>query len=108
MLGLTEDEELQAVGLDPSDVVDLELAPGNLTIWELLTPHGSLPNTSENDRAFALSSYVKAENTSRGEWVFRDGVSVPLGPKPRLCKYEKLFEEPGPLYDETPWWRQSP
>ena len=90
-----------------ADIVELELAPGDLAIWGLLTPHGSLPNTSGNDRAFALSSYVKAENTSRGEWAFRNGVSVPLGAEPRLCKYEKLFEEPGPLYDETPWWRET-
>jgi ectoine hydroxylase-related dioxygenase (phytanoyl-CoA dioxygenase family) len=105
MLGMTEDEELRRVGLDPVDIVDLELEPGDLALWGLLTPHGSLPNTSGNDRAFALSSYVRAENTDRGEWAFRDGVGVPLGPEPKLCKYEKLFEEPGPLYDETPWWR---
>ncbi|MCP5082951.1 MAG: phytanoyl-CoA dioxygenase family protein [Alphaproteobacteria bacterium] len=108
MLGHTQEDELRAVGLDPETVVDLELEPGDLALWGLLTPHGSLPNTSDRDRAFALSSYVKAENSERGEWAFRDGESVPLGPEPKLCKYEKLFEEPGPLYDETAWWRQDP
>lgn len=108
MLGQTEDDELRAVGLDPEKAVDLELEPGDLALWGLLTPHGSLPNTSDQDRAFALSSYVKAENSLRGEWTFREGQSTPLGPEPKLCKYEKLFEEPGPLYDETAWWRQDP
>lgn len=105
MLGLTDDDELRRVGLDPDDVVDLVLEPGDLAIWGLLTPHGSLPNNSGQDRAFALSSYVKAENSGRGEWAFKDGTGVPLGPEPKLCKNEKLFDEPGPLYDETPWWR---
>lgn len=108
MLGQTQEDELSAVGLDPATVVELELEPGDLALWGLLTPHGSLPNTSDQDRAFALSSYVKAENSERGEWAFRDGEGVPLGPEPKLCKYEKLFEEPGPLYDETAWWRQDP
>ncbi len=108
MLGQTQDDELRAVGLDPDAVVDLELEPGDLALWGLLTPHGSSANTSGQDRAFALSSYVNAENSPRGEWAFRDGQSTPLGAQPKLCKYEKLFEEPGPLYDETAWWRQDP
>lgn len=105
MKGLTAESELEAAGLDPASIVDVELEPGDLAIWGLLTVHGSLPNRSERDRAFALSSYVKAASTDRGEWAFRDGLSVPLGPVPRLCKYEKLFEQPGPLYDTTEWWR---
>jgi len=105
MKGLTAESELEAVGLDPATVVDVELDPGDLAVWGLLTVHGSLPNTSDRDRAFALSSYVRADSTERGEWAFRDGVSVPLGPTPQLCKYEKLFERPGPLYDTTEWWR---
>jgi ectoine hydroxylase-related dioxygenase (phytanoyl-CoA dioxygenase family) len=105
MKGLTAMEEIAAVGLDPKSVVALELAPGDLAVWGLLTVHGSLPNHSRNDRAFALSSYVKAETTDRGEWVFKNGVSTPLGATPKLCKYEKLYERPGPLYDTTAWWR---
>jgi ectoine hydroxylase-related dioxygenase (phytanoyl-CoA dioxygenase family) len=104
MKGLTAEDELRAAGLDPTKVVHLELAPGDLAIWGLLTVHGSLPNNSDHDRAFALSSYVRAASTERGEWVFRDGISTPLGPTPKLCKYEKLFEQPGPFYDETAWW----
>ncbi len=105
MKGLTAEEELNAAGIDPKSIVALELAPGDLALWGLLTVHGSLPNHSANDRAFALSSYVKAASTERGEWVFRDGVSTPIGDTPKLCKYEKLLEKPGPFYDTTPWWR---
>ncbi|TIN02205.1 MAG: phytanoyl-CoA dioxygenase family protein, partial [Mesorhizobium sp.] len=99
MKGLTAEEELRKVGIDPATIVPLVLEPGDLALWGLLTVHGSSPNKSQHDRAFALSSYVRADTTQRGEWAFRDGVSVPLGKTPALCKYEKLFEEPGPMYD---------
>ena len=36
--------------------------------------------------AFAIQSYVRASTSERGEWVFRDGVSTPLGAEPVLCK----------------------
>jgi ectoine hydroxylase-related dioxygenase (phytanoyl-CoA dioxygenase family) len=104
MKGLTAESELEAVGIDPSDIVALELEPGDLAMWGLLTVHGSAPNKSEHDRAFALSSYVRADTTQRGEWAFQNGASTPLGATPKLCKYEKLFEEPGPSYDTTQWW----
>ena len=105
MKGETSDEELRAAGLDPSSIVDVELEPGDMAMWGLLTVHGSRPNTSEHDRALAISSYVRAQSSECGEWAFRDGESVPLGDTPRLCKYDKLFDNPGPHYDETPWWR---
>lgn len=104
MKGVTAESELVAVGIDPSTIVSLELEPGDLAMWNLLTVHGSAPNKSAHDRAFALSSYVRAGSTARGEWAFKDGVSVPLGDKPKLCKYERLFEDPGPSYDTTAWW----
>jgi len=105
MKGLTAEDELRKVGIAPATIVPLELEPGDLAMWGLLTVHGSAPNKSQHDRAFALSSYVRADTTQRGEWAFRDGVSVPLGDAPVLCKYEKLFEEPGPMYDTTAWWK---
>ena len=105
MNGLTEDDELSAVGLSPDDVVDVELAPGDLVIWGLLTVHGSLPNHSRQDRAFAISSYLRGETSNRGEWAFRDGQSTPLGERPQLCKYEALYDNPEPHYDESQWWR---
>ena len=73
MKGVTEDGTLRAAGLDPAAIVDIELEPGDLVIWSLLTVHGSNINRSDKDRAFALSSYVQAANSERGEWAFRDG-----------------------------------
>jgi ectoine hydroxylase-related dioxygenase (phytanoyl-CoA dioxygenase family) len=104
MKGLTTEEELGQRGIGPEDVIWLEQDPGDLALWGLLTVHGSLPNTSDHDRAFQLSSYVKADTTDRGEWVFRDGVSVPLGPKPRLCKFEGLHDNPDPHYVTEKWF----
>ncbi len=104
MKGLTADEELRAVGLNPDDIVWLEQDPGDLAIWGLLTVHGSLPNTSQQDRAFAISSYVRAANADRGEWAFRGGVSTPLGATPQLCKFEELHDRPEPHYVEDRWY----
>ncbi|MBI1778667.1 MAG: phytanoyl-CoA dioxygenase family protein [Proteobacteria bacterium] len=104
MKGETQVQELRQAGLAPASIVDLELEPGDLALWSLLTVHGSEPNRSDLDRAFALSSYVKAENSDRGEWAFRNGVSTPLGTEPQLCKYEKLRENPGPFYSDDTWY----
>ena len=104
MKGLTLDDELVAVGLDPATIVHLELEPGDLALWTLLTVHGSLPNESDHDRAFAISSYVRAETSRRGEWAFLDGVAQPLGDTPQVCKDERLHERLEPHYDPTPWY----
>ncbi len=104
MKGATQDEELKRAGLDLKDIVDVELEPGDLAIWGLLTVHGSDANRSARDRAFAISGFVKAEDSERGEWAFRDGQPVPLGPEPAICKYEQLRERPGPFYEDTKWY----
>ena len=104
MKGVSSDDQLRAVGLDPADAVWLELEPGDLALWGLMTVHGSLPNTSDQDRAFALSSYVRASTTDRGEWAFRDGVSTPLGDTPQMCKFEALHERPEPHYVDDKWY----
>ena len=104
MKGLTHNDELVAVGLNPSDILDVELEPGDAVVWGLLTVHGSLPNSSANDRAFALSSYVRGETSQRGEWAFKDGVGTSLGAAPQLCKNERLFDNLEPHYDETKWF----
>jgi ectoine hydroxylase-related dioxygenase (phytanoyl-CoA dioxygenase family) len=104
MSGLTHDEELRQVGLDPSTTIDIELNPGDAVIWGLLTVHGSLPNLSDSDRAFMISSYVRGESSLRGEWAFRDGRSAPLGTEPQPCKYEQLHERPGPHYIDSEWF----
>ncbi len=107
MKGLTAEEELRAKGLDPDNIVWLEQEPGDIALWGLLTVHGSLPNSSDHDRAFAISSYVKAQNADRGEWAFRDGHSVTLGREPKLCKYEALHERPEPHYIDDKWYADS-
>ena len=104
MKGSTQDEELRQAGLDPARRVHLEMQPGDLVLWGLLTVHGSSQNDSPNDRAFAIQSYVRASTSERGEWAFKDGVSTPLGAEPVLCKYEQLLEKPGPFYDESKWY----
>lgn len=104
MKGLTTEDELRHHGITPDDMVWLEQEPGDLALWGLLTVHGSLPNTSQQDRAFFLQSYVKAENAERGEWAFREGRSVPLGDTPRLCKFEALHERPEPHYVDDAWY----
>jgi len=104
MKGATAEEELRRVGIDPASIVDLEMEPGDIALWSLLTVHGSQSNGSEHDRAFGISSYARADKADRGEWAFRDGRSVPLGPEPQLCKYEQLHEKPGPFYHDDPWY----
>ena len=104
MKGVTEEPALRAAGLDPEAMVDIELEPGDLVMWSLLTVHGSDINRSQKDRAFLLSSYVKAANSDRGEWAFRGGETVALGPQPQLCKYEQLHTKPGPFYSDDKWY----
>ena len=95
---------IEELGLDPATVVYLELEPGDLALWTLLTVPGSLPNESADDRAFAISSYVRADTSRRGEWAFLDGVAQPLGDTPQVCKDERLHERLEPHYDPTPWY----
>lgn len=105
MLGNVEQgAELKAVGIDPSEVVQLEMEPGDLVLWSLYTIHGSGPNVSTEPRILMIDNYVRAEDSlERGEWAFRDGRSVPLGDEPEICKYEQLRENPGPFYIEENW-----
>jgi ectoine hydroxylase-related dioxygenase (phytanoyl-CoA dioxygenase family) len=107
MTGHTPDEELRRAGLDPDSAVICEMEPGDLLLWTLYTVHGSAPNVSASDRRFLISSYVRAGDSDRGEWAFRDGVSTPLGPEPEICKYEQLRERPGPFYIEDDWTEEA-
>lgn len=104
MKGLTLEDELVGVGIDPGSIVDVELEPGDAVMWGLLTVHGSLPNESTFDRAFALSSYVRGDTSQRGEWAFKGGVPQRLGETPQLCKNEKLLNNLEPHYDATEWY----
>jgi ectoine hydroxylase-related dioxygenase (phytanoyl-CoA dioxygenase family) len=107
MVGQTQDEELRRAGLDPSSIVACEMEPGDLLLWTLFTVHGSAANISDYDRRFMINSYVRADDSERGEWAFRDGVSTALGEEPQICKYEQLRERPGPFYIESDWTEEA-
>jgi ectoine hydroxylase-related dioxygenase (phytanoyl-CoA dioxygenase family) len=89
--------DLARLGLDPQALEVLELAPGDVALWHLYTLHGSGPNRCAADRRFYLNGYVRAADCDRGEWTFRDGRPVPLGP-PVLVHYEDLHARPEPHY----------
>ncbi|MCR5871638.1 MULTISPECIES: phytanoyl-CoA dioxygenase family protein [unclassified Sphingomonas] len=92
------DHALRDAGIDPASVVDLELAPGDIAMWSPYLVHGSGRNTADHQRRFYINGYVRAEDCDRGEWAFRDGRPVPLGPEPALVHYEALHEKPEPHY----------
>ena len=92
------DTALAAVGLTEADAVELILEPGDLALWSPYLVHGSGTNRSAHKRRFYINGYVRAADCDRGEWAFRDGQPVPLGPEPALVHYEELRERPGPHY----------
>lgn len=91
------DDDLRALGLDPSKLVDLVLDPGDVAFWNLYTIHGSGRNTTKGDRRVYLNGYVRAEDCDRGEWTFRGGKPCDLG-APVLVHYEDLHKRPEPHY----------
>ena len=95
-----KDSALEAVGFSASDAIDLELEPGDLALWSPYLVHGSGTNRSDHKRRFYINGYVRARDCDRGEWAFRNGREVPLGPRPVLVHYEDLRERPGPHYVE--------
>lgn len=92
------DDVLEKVGLSVDDVIDLDLAPGDLALWNPYLVHGSGTNRSDHQRRLYINGYVRAEDCDRGEWAFRDGKPVPLGPEPVLVHYEELRERGEPHY----------
>ena len=93
------DADVAQAGLDPADKRVLELAPGDLAIWNLYTVHGSGPNAAACDRRLYINGYVRAADCDRGEWAFRDGRPCPLG-EPALVHYEDLHRRPEPHFIE--------
>ncbi|MGB5078394.1 MAG: phytanoyl-CoA dioxygenase family protein, partial [Sphingorhabdus sp.] len=93
-----EDQMLDSLGLDPADLVHLELEPGDFALWNSYLVHGSGQNVSDHYRRFYINGYVRAEDCDRGEWAFCNGCEVPLGPRPNLVHFEQLFERPGPHF----------
>lgn len=90
--------DLARLGIDPANVVTLELEPGDVALWHVHTLHGSGPNRSTIDRRFYINGYVTAANCDRGEWAFRDGMPCPLEGEQSLVHYEALYTKPGPMF----------
>ena len=92
------DAALTRVGLSTADIVDLDLAPGDLALWSPYLVHGSGVNASGHQRRFYINGYVRAGDCDRGEWAFKGGEPVALGPEQALVHYDELRENPHPHY----------
>lgn len=92
------DESLRRVGLDPKDLVDLNLEPGDVALWSPYLVHGSGPNRTARDRRFYINGFVAAADSDRGEWAWRNGNPVPLGPEPALVTFDDVHTRPEPHY----------
>lgn len=92
------DTALERVGLSGGAAIQLALDPGDLVLWNPYLVHGSGLNRSGHLRRFYINGYVRAADCDRGEWAFRDGQPVPLGPEPALVHYEDLRERGEPHY----------
>lgn len=89
---------LLAAKLDPAQLVDLDLDPGDVALWSPYLVHGSGANNARHERRFFINGYVRAADCDRGEWAFRDGRPVALGKKPALVHYEELASRPEAHY----------
>jgi len=92
------DDALKTVGLSGAEAVELLLEPGDFAMWSPYLVHASGTNSSDHKRRLYINGYVRAADCDRGEWAFRNGRPVPLGPKPSLVHYEELYERPEPHY----------
>jgi hypothetical protein len=93
-----QDAALKRAGLSAGDAIQLDLEPGDLVLWNPYLVHGSGTNRSDHRRRLYINGYVRAADCDRGEWAFRDGKPVPLGPEPALVHYEALREQGDPHY----------
>lgn len=93
-----DDAALVEAGLDACDIVDIELDPGDLALWNPYLVHASGANTADHLRRFYINGYIRAVDCDRGEPAFRDGLPVPLGDRPVLVHYEALHEHGEPHY----------
>jgi hypothetical protein len=93
-------DALEAVGHSENDAIDLLLEPGDLALWSPYLVHGSGKNSSDHKRRLYINGYVRAGDCDRGEWAFRDGQPVRLGPRQALVHFEHLYERPGPHYTD--------
>ncbi|MES2337794.1 MAG: phytanoyl-CoA dioxygenase family protein [Pseudomonadota bacterium] len=93
-----DDAALEKIGYSSADTIELELAPGDLAFWNPYLVHASGRNSESHMRRLYINGYVRASDCDRGEWAFRDGVPVPLGPEPALVHYEDLPNDRDPHY----------
>jgi hypothetical protein len=99
VLGVAMDDSvLLEAGLSPDDAVEVVLNPGDVALWSPFLVHGSGVNRSDHRRRLYVNGYVRAQDCDRGEWAFRGGEPVPLGPEPALVHYEALHERGEPHY----------
>jgi ectoine hydroxylase-related dioxygenase (phytanoyl-CoA dioxygenase family) len=95
------DAALTPAGLAGEDAIDLILEPGDLALWSPYLVHGSGTNRSDHKRRFYINGYVRASDCDRGEWAFREGRSIPFGPRPAIVHYSDLRKRPGPHYTDA-------
>lgn len=93
-----DDAVLESVGLGDAEIVEVLLEPGDLALWSPHLVHASGLNQSDHQRRLYINGYVRADDCDRGEWAFRGGKPVPLGPEPALVHYEALRENSDPHY----------
>jgi ectoine hydroxylase-related dioxygenase (phytanoyl-CoA dioxygenase family) len=93
-----DDAALVKIGYSSADVIELELAPGDLAFWNPYLVHASGRNGESHMRRLYINGYVRAADCDRGEWAFRNGVPVPLGPEPVVVHYENLPNDREPHY----------
>jgi ectoine hydroxylase-related dioxygenase (phytanoyl-CoA dioxygenase family) len=97
MTNIFSTDLLEEYGLNKSDIVTLEMSPGDIAIWHPYLFHGSAPNDSLIDRRLYINGYVNASNCDRGEYAFKKGVPVTLG-EPCLVDYDALYTRSEPHY----------
>jgi len=87
-------------GSDRDQLIDVEMDPGDVAVWNPYTIHGGGFNTTtDNFRRLYINGYVKAANCDRGQPVFDHGLPVPLA-IPALVQYEDLYLRPEPHYPD--------
>jgi hypothetical protein len=89
---------LEAAALSADEAVEVVLEPGDLALWSPYLVHGSGTNRSNHRRRLYINGYVRAQDCDRGEWAFRGGQPVPLGPTQALVHYDALRERGEPHY----------
>ena len=89
---------LREAGLDPAHVIDLEMQPGDVALWNPYLVHGSGANMAHHERRYFINGYARAADCDRGEWAFRKGRPARLGAVPALIHFEQIAERPEPHY----------